>query len=118
MQLPQVFWPITITTAAVCGLEKDVERAMELWTEAAEQGSIDAHDQLGSMYYFGDDSVEQDVARAVEHCKHNAATRDMFRAGTFSVLFVESVFILGVVAIAMKQHFSISIKMGYKQSLD
>ena len=69
-----------------CGLGKDVQRAMELWTEAAELGSIDAHAQLGSMYYFGDDSVEQDTLRAVEHCKYAAMRGD-----------VQSRYILGVV---------------------
>ncbi|EJK48736.1 hypothetical protein THAOC_32442 [Thalassiosira oceanica] len=32
------------------GLTKDVSRAIELWTEAAELGSLDAHYQLGLMY--------------------------------------------------------------------
>ncbi|EJK55799.1 hypothetical protein THAOC_24426, partial [Thalassiosira oceanica] len=37
----------------VLGLAKDVPRAIELWTEAAELGSVDAHYELGVAYYDG-----------------------------------------------------------------
>ncbi|EJK51651.1 hypothetical protein THAOC_29158, partial [Thalassiosira oceanica] len=36
------------------GLTKDVPRAVELWMEAAELGSIDTHHNLGQVYYTGD----------------------------------------------------------------
>ena len=36
------------------GLEKDVPRAVELWTEAAKLGSLNAHHNLGRRYYHGD----------------------------------------------------------------
>ncbi|EJK70942.1 hypothetical protein THAOC_07660 [Thalassiosira oceanica] len=46
------------------GLAKDESRAVELWTEAAKLGSVDAYFQLGTAYSNGD-GVEQDVARGV-----------------------------------------------------
>jgi len=33
------------------GLQQDQERAMELWKQASQLGSIDAHDFLGNMFY-------------------------------------------------------------------
>ena len=44
------------------GLRKDMSRAVELWTEAAELGSVDACYALGSTYMNGDGV---DVARGV-----------------------------------------------------
>ncbi|EJK51498.1 hypothetical protein THAOC_29324 [Thalassiosira oceanica] len=44
------------------GLPKDVPRAVELWTEAAELGLLDAHFMLGVTYYNGD-GVQQDKPR-------------------------------------------------------
>ncbi|EJK63023.1 hypothetical protein THAOC_16341 [Thalassiosira oceanica] len=41
------------------GLAKDVPRAIELWTRAAELGSVEAHHNLGATYYNGD-GVEDD----------------------------------------------------------
>ena len=46
------------------GLEKDALRAVELWTEAAALGSVDAYYELGRAYRRGD-GVEQDVARGI-----------------------------------------------------
>ena len=46
------------------GLEKDVSRAVELWAEAAELGSVDAQYNLGRAYINGI-GVEQDAARGV-----------------------------------------------------
>ena len=36
------------------GLAKDIHRAVELWTEAAKLGSLNAHHNLGRRYYHGD----------------------------------------------------------------
>ncbi|EJK61959.1 hypothetical protein THAOC_17459 [Thalassiosira oceanica] len=47
------------------GLQKDMQMAVELWTEAAELGSIEALYNLGVAYYNGD-GVQQDRAIAVE----------------------------------------------------
>ena len=53
------------------GLAKNVPRAIELWTEAAELGSNDAHYQLGFVYYNGY-GVEQDKPRAIHHWQQAA----------------------------------------------
>lgn len=37
------------------GLLRDQERAMELWTQAAELLNSDAHNQLGNIYREGGD---------------------------------------------------------------
>ncbi|EJK74171.1 hypothetical protein THAOC_04168 [Thalassiosira oceanica] len=54
-----------------CGLEQDVPRAIELWTDAARLGDLDAHFQLGHRYCDGE-GVEEDVARDVQHWQHAA----------------------------------------------
>ena len=48
------------------GLRKDVRRAVELWTEAAELGSIGALFNLGIAYDLGK-GVEQDKTKAVHY---------------------------------------------------
>ncbi|EJK72894.1 hypothetical protein THAOC_05529 [Thalassiosira oceanica] len=53
------------------GLEKDVPRAVELWTEAARLGDPNAHCILGIMYCDGE-AVEEDVARSVRHWQQAA----------------------------------------------
>ena len=49
------------------GLEKNVPRAIELWTEAADLGSIESHFNLGTQYYYGGEGVTQDKAKAVRY---------------------------------------------------
>ena len=53
------------------GLTKDFPRAVELWKEAAELGSVDAHYSLGDAYYNGD-GVEVDKARSIRFCQEAA----------------------------------------------
>ena len=53
------------------GLTKDVPRAIELWTEAAELGSLEAHFNLGDSYYSGDGVVE-DKPRGIRHWQEAA----------------------------------------------
>ena len=53
------------------GLTKDVPRAIELWTEAADLGSLDAHGKLGNRYYHGD-GVEEDKERGTHHWQQAA----------------------------------------------
>ena len=53
------------------GLQQDIPRAMELWTEAARLGDLDAHCKLGWRYCNGQ-GVEQDVARGTLHWQHAA----------------------------------------------
>ena len=54
------------------GLQRDTRKAVELWTEAAELGSIDALFHLGAAYFKGE-GVEQDMAKGAEFYK-NART--------------------------------------------
>ena len=93
------------------GLEKDLPRAIELLTEAAECGSTEARESLGQLYYRGD-GVAQNQAKGIEHWEvaamHGSArARDSLgnhecRNGNYERAF---------------QHYSISAKMGYDNSL-
>ena len=94
------------------GLAKDVPRAIELWTEAAELGSLYAHDELGHSYYNGD-GVEEDKPRGVRYwqqaamkgdvtCRHNLGDVE-FQEGNYEVA---------------AQHWLISSKMGDQDSLN
>ena len=47
------------------GLQKDVRKAVELWTEAAELGSIEALFNLGSAHCQGD-GVQEDTAKGIQ----------------------------------------------------
>ena len=48
------------------GLQKDMQRAVKLWTEAAELGSIEeALYVLGDAYYFGTD-VQEDKVKGIQ----------------------------------------------------
>ena len=53
------------------GLQQDIPRAIELWTEAARLGDLDAHNNLGTIYFYGN-VVDQDVAKAIRHFQHAA----------------------------------------------
>ena len=94
------------------GLAKDVPRAIELWTESAELGSLVAHYYLGAMYYNGV-GVEEDNPRGIRHwqlaamkghvtSRHNLGAVE-FNAGNYDLAV---------------QHFLISAKMGYEGSLN
>ena len=95
------------------GLVKDVPRAIELWTKAAELGSIDAHSYLGDAYGAGD-GVEEDKPRAIHHWQQAAMKGH-----------VPSRYMLGAVEryengnneLAV-QHWVISAKMGCEHSLN
>ncbi|EJK61742.1 hypothetical protein THAOC_17716, partial [Thalassiosira oceanica] len=88
------------------GLAKDVPRAIELWTEAAELGSVEAHYNLGAAYYIGD------KPRGIRHWQEAAMNGH-----------VESRHCLGIVECKKGncelavQHWMISAKMGCEESL-
>ncbi|EJK56890.1 hypothetical protein THAOC_23132 [Thalassiosira oceanica] len=94
------------------GLQQDIPRAIELWTEAANLGDLHAHFNLGRMYYFGK-YVEQDEARGVRHWQHAAIQGHP-----------ESRFTLGIHECDERnhelavQHWMISAKIGCEQSLN
>ncbi|EJK66883.1 hypothetical protein THAOC_12150 [Thalassiosira oceanica] len=94
------------------GLTKDVPRAVELFTEAAELGSIDARNSLGSRYYFGE-GVKEDKPRGIllwqeAAMKGHVLARHNLGADEFSN---------GNCELAV-QHWMISAKMGYDVSLN
>ncbi|EJK51832.1 hypothetical protein THAOC_28963, partial [Thalassiosira oceanica] len=57
------------------GLVKNVPRAIELWMEAAELGSVDAHYRLSVVYFTGN-CVEEDKARGIHHWQQAAMGGD------------------------------------------
>ena len=94
------------------GLAKDVSRAIELWTRATGLGSLDAHCQLGCVYYAGD-SVEEDKPRGICHLqqaamKGHASSRHLLGVSEYNNKNYE----LAV------QHWMISARMGHDGSLN
>ena len=93
------------------GLQKDIQKGVELWTQAAELGSIDTLHHLGIAYCNGV-GVEKDMAKAAE-----------FFAKAAMQGLVESRFKLGTIEgregnwDRAVRHFLISAKMGHKDSL-
>ncbi|EJK74454.1 hypothetical protein THAOC_03866, partial [Thalassiosira oceanica] len=53
------------------GLTEDVPRAIELWREAAELGSLEAHNNLAIMYYNGE-GIKQDRTRGIRNFQEAA----------------------------------------------
>ncbi|EJK57571.1 hypothetical protein THAOC_22372 [Thalassiosira oceanica] len=94
------------------GLAKDVSRAIELWTEAAELGSIDAHYALGHAYYLGI-GVEEDESRGIHHWQRAAMKGDVDSRHNLGSDEYDN----GNYQIAL-QHYMISAKMGYEKSLN
>ena len=94
------------------GLAKDIPRAIELWTEAAELGSVDTHKNLGVVYYTGD-GVEVDKPRGIHHFQQAAMGGDaLSRHCLGRVEAVNGDYQLAV------QHWMISAKMGDEDSLN
>ena len=95
------------------GLTKDVPRAIELWTEAAELGSVDAHYELGHLYYTGG-GIKEDKPRGIHHWQQAAMKGQ-----------VDSRHAIGIVEYnenknydLVVQHWMISAKMGDQDSLN
>ena len=93
-------------------LAKDVPRAIELWTEAAELGSLDAHFALGHVYYYGD-GVEEDKPRGIHYWQPAAMQGNVLSRHNLGV--VEA--LNGNYELAV-QHWMISAEMGYEMSLN
>ncbi|EJK56409.1 hypothetical protein THAOC_23704 [Thalassiosira oceanica] len=93
------------------GLTKDVPRAIELWTEAAESGSSVAHCRLGLVYYSGG-GVEEDKPRGTHHWQQAAMKGDVLSRHNLGHAEYKN----GNHQIAV-QHWMISTKMGYEKSL-
>ena len=94
------------------GLQKDMQKAIGLWEEAAELGSIEALYNLGAAYSRGL-GVQEDMTRAAEYHQKAAILGD-----------VQSRFNLGYYEIRKEngdramRHFLISAKVGDKNSLE
>ena len=94
------------------GLTKNVPRAIELYEEAAELGSIDAHHELGFTYYFSN-GVEEDKPRGIHHWQQAAMKGHAVSRHNLGVDEYES----GNHQVAL-QHLMISVKMGFEESLN
>ncbi|EJK53719.1 hypothetical protein THAOC_26782 [Thalassiosira oceanica] len=92
-------------------MQKDLKKAVELWAEAVELGSIDALYNHGNAYRYGE-GVEQDMAKAVEFYE-KAAMQGHVRA-RHNLGYVEAK--KGNHDRAVR-HFLISAKMGYENSI-
>ena len=93
------------------GLTKDFPRAVELWKEAAELGSVDAHYSLGDAYYNGD-GVEVDKARSIRFCQEAAMKGHVESRNNLGLLEIHE----GNCELAVL-HWVISANMGYEKSL-
>ena len=94
------------------GLVKDVPRAIELYTEAAELGSLEAHTKLGLRYYNGD-GVEEDKSRAIHHWQQAAMKGHVVSRNNLGAFEYK----IGNYDLAV-QHWMISAKFGYEKSLN
>jgi len=94
------------------GLAKDAPRAIELWTEAAELGSVGAHHQLGNVYYHGN-GVEEDKPRGIHHWQQAAMKGYAISRHCLGAAEMDG----GNHELAV-QHFMISVKMGYEMALN
>ena len=94
------------------GLQKDMRKAVELYNEAAELGSIDALYSLVRLYHSGE-GVQQDKNKAIQLWTKAAMKGH-----------AESRYILGCWEVEREypdralRHFLISAKMGLKESLE
>ena len=93
-------------------MTKDVPRAIELWTDAVELGSLDAHYQLGDTYYRGD-GVEEDKPRGIHHWQQAAIKGHVLSRHNLGHVEYDH----GNCEVAV-QHFMISAKMGIEKSLN
>ena len=94
------------------GLVKDVPRAIELYTEAADLGSLEAHCSLGLRYYNGD-GVEEDKSRAIHHWQQAAMKGHVVSRNNLGAFEYK----IGNYDLAV-QHWMISAKFGYEKSLN
>ncbi|EJK51927.1 hypothetical protein THAOC_28857 [Thalassiosira oceanica] len=94
------------------GLQKDMQRAVELWTEAAELGSIKALHNLGNAYETGK-GAQKDTAKAVEFYAKAAMQGHVVARHNLGCYEGKK----GNYDHAVR-HFLISAKMGLKESVE
>ncbi|EJK65992.1 hypothetical protein THAOC_13108 [Thalassiosira oceanica] len=93
------------------GLQKDMQKAVELWKEAAELGSIDALYNLGVAYDRGN-GVQEDKAKAVEFYRKAAMQGHVLSRNNLGCFEWENRNYDRAV-----RHLLISAKMGYENSI-
>ena len=93
------------------GLTKDVPRAIELWTEAVELGSLEAHCELGFVFYTGE-SVVEDKTRGICLWQQAAMKGHVLSRGNLGAAENDN----GNYGLAV-QHWMIAAKMGHEGSL-
>ena len=94
------------------GLQKDMRKAVELWTEAAELGSVDALYSLGSAYYNGE-GVEVDKTKGAEFYAKAAMQGHVISRHNLGIFEAKK----GNFDRAVR-HYLISAKMGDKDSIE
>ncbi|EJK53667.1 hypothetical protein THAOC_26847, partial [Thalassiosira oceanica] len=94
------------------GLTKDRPRVIELLTESAELGSVDAHCCLGDMYYNGD-AVKEDKPKGIRLWQKAAMKGDVGSRHNLGIAEFNN----GNDELAVG-HWMISAKMGYEDSLN
>ncbi|EJK64208.1 hypothetical protein THAOC_15081, partial [Thalassiosira oceanica] len=97
------------------GLQNDFRKAVKLWTEAAELGSIDALYNLGVAYESGE-GVEKNRAKATEFYKGRPC-RDMLRAGTILAILRDKRGTMFMAGIATKEQYAEALK-GYQDAVE
>ncbi|EJK44099.1 hypothetical protein THAOC_37392, partial [Thalassiosira oceanica] len=95
-----------------CGLQKDMQKAVELWTEAAELGSIKALHNLGLAHVTGR-GAKQDKAKGINFWSKAAMQGDAFARHNLGFYERKE----GNHERAVR-HYLISAKMGYEHSLE
>lgn len=94
------------------GLQRDMNKALELWNQSAELGSVRAHYELARVYLRGEsEGVDKDGKKAVYHMMHAAI------GGHELARFTLGCQIINNKRSAMR-HFMISARAGDKQSLN
>ncbi|EJK47406.1 hypothetical protein THAOC_33872 [Thalassiosira oceanica] len=94
------------------GLQKDMRRAVELWEEAAELGSVGALFDLGNAYFHGD-GVHEDKAKAAQFWMNAAMQGDGLSRSNLGCCEMGK----GDYGRAVK-HYLIAAKMGIEGSLE
>jgi len=95
------------------GMQKDLKKAVQLYTEAAELGSVQALFHLGFAYYTGE-GVQKDVAKAAEFYEKAAMQGCPLSRHELGCVEVSD---RGNYDRAVR-HFLISAKMGYRESVE
>ncbi|EJK71692.1 hypothetical protein THAOC_06840, partial [Thalassiosira oceanica] len=93
------------------GFQIDMQKAVELWTEAAELGSINALYSLGNSYDLGE-GIQQDMAKAVEF--YTKAAMKGHVSCRFNLGHIEAEKENNKRAV---RHFMISAEMGHEKSV-